>query len=71
MKEGLLACRAWAFDGGPIYRRGHWNVLAKPKSPIDIALDCYIKVGRAGLRCVLDPCEMILGSDWRSNNVVH
>jgi len=71
MKEGLSACTAWAFDCGRIYHRGHWNVLAKPKPPIDITLDCRIKMDRAGLRCVLDPCEMILGSDWRSNNVVH
>jgi hypothetical protein len=71
MKEGSSASRAWAFDGGRIYPRGDWNVLAKPRSPIDAALDCYTKAGRTKRQWVFDPHVTTLGSDWRSNNVVH
>jgi hypothetical protein len=71
MKEESSASRIWAYDGGRIYPRGHWNVLAKRRRPIDATLDCYTKVDRAGLQWVLDPRSTTLGSDWRSNNVVH
>jgi hypothetical protein len=71
MKEGSSASRAWAFDGGRIYPRGDWNVLAKPRRPIDAALDCCTKADRTKRQWVFDPHVTTLGSDWRSNNVVH
>jgi len=71
MKEESSASRAWAFDGGRIYPCGDWNVLAKPRRPIDATLDCYTKADRTKLQWVFDPHITALGSDWRSNNVVH
>jgi hypothetical protein len=71
MKEESSASRVRALDGGRIYHCGHWNVLAKSRRPIDVALDCYINADRAGFQCAFDPHLTTLGSDWRSNNVVH
>jgi hypothetical protein len=71
MKEESSAARVCAFDGGRIYPGGDWNVVTEPRRPIDATLDCYTKVDCAGLQCVSDSCVTTLGSDWRSNNVVH
>jgi hypothetical protein len=74
MKERSSASRAWAFDGGriyPFYCRGDWDVVTEPRRPIDAALDCYTKADRTKRQWVFDPHVTTLGSDWRSNNVVH
>jgi hypothetical protein len=74
MKEESSAARACAFDGGriyPFYYRGDRNVLAETRRPIDATLDCHTTVDRVGLQWVFDPPITTLGSDWRSNNVVH
>ena len=72
MKEESSAARACAFDGGCSYQHRHWSILAEPRRPINAILDCYTKVDRTGLQWTFNPYHLTtLGSDWRSNHVVH